>query len=105
MQETEMMLSTIVSMQAGGGGGSATGEKRDETVMDACARLYENLPENIDWEDVRERNESDSSPLKVCLLQEIERYNELLSKTRESIRLLQQGIQGFIVISKEQEDV
>jgi len=54
---------------------------------------------------VRERNASDASPLKVCLLQEIERYNELLAKTRESIKLLQLGIKGFIVISSEQEEV
>ena len=26
--------------------------------------------ENLDWEEVRDRNEADSSPLKVCLLQE-----------------------------------
>jgi len=73
--------------------------------MSTCTNLLEKLPDDIDWEDVRERNESDSSPLKVCLLQEIERYNMLLSATRASIKLLQKGIQGFVVISKEQEEV
>lgn len=104
MQDTDNMLSTIISMQVGGGAGGSSGN-RDETVMSTCHSLLEKMPENIDWEDVRERNESDNSPLKVCLLQEIERYNELLTNVRGSIKLLQKGIQGFIVISKEQEEV
>ncbi|OLP93787.1 Dynein-1-beta heavy chain, flagellar inner arm I1 complex [Symbiodinium microadriaticum] len=61
--------------------------------------------ENIDWEEVRDRNEADTSPLKVCLLQESERYNILLSAVRSSIKVLQKGIQGLVVISKEQEAV
>jgi len=105
MVDTDMMCSTIASLGGGGSGSGGGGGNRDETVYNTCTSLLEKLPENIDWEEVRERNESDASPLKVCLLQEIERYNELLSATRASIKLLMKGIQGFVVISKDQEDV
>jgi len=88
-----------------GQGGGAGGDNRDEVVFSTCEALLEKLPENIDWDEVKERNEGDVSPLKVCLLQEIERYNELLSKVRASIKLLMKGIQGFVVISKDQEEV
>lgn len=98
------MLITIVAMQVGGSGGGG-GSGKDTVVMNACNSLLEKIPETVDWEDVRERNESDASPLKVCLLQEIERYNMLLTTTQASIKLLQKGIQGFVVISKEQEEV
>jgi len=63
------------------------------------------LPEPIDFADVEERNSSDLSPLKTCLMQEIERYNILLVEVRKSMKELMKGIQGFVVISKEQEAV
>jgi len=34
----------------------------------------------MDYRDVEKRNANDNSPFKVVLLQEIERYNELLVK-------------------------
>jgi len=102
--DAENMLELIIGMQMGGGGGGA-GAGRNEAVFATCTALYEKLPEIVDWEEVRERNEADNSPLKVCLLQEIERYNELLAKTGASIKLLQKGIQGFVVISQEQEEI
>ncbi|CAK0888334.1 unnamed protein product [Prorocentrum cordatum] len=103
--DTNTLLSTLISMQADTGGGGGESTNKDEQVMQTCNSLLEKLPDNIDWEDVRDRNESDQSPLKVVLLQEIERYNDLLSKTRVSIKQLQKGIQGLIVISKDQEEV
>jgi len=103
MADTDILLQTMI--EVGGGGGGGAGSNVGEAVMSTCNALLEKLPENVDWEEVRERNESDNSPLKVCLLQEIERYNGLLSAVRSSVKTLQKGIQGFVVISKEQEAV
>jgi len=105
IQDTESMLATILSMQGGSSGGGGGGASRGDVVMNTCNALLEKLPDNIDREEVAERNEADVSPLKICLLQEIERYGDLLSAVRASIKLLQKGIQGFVVISKEQEAV
>jgi len=103
-KEAEDMLTLIVSMQGGGGGGGGKSNK-GEQVMKTCESLLEKLPDPLDWEEVRDRNEADSSPLKVCLLQEIERYNDLLKGISLSVKLLQKGIQGLVVITSEQEGV
>jgi len=102
--DTELMCETLISMTGGGSGGGG-GDNRDETVFSTCTALLDKLPEIIDWEEVSERNETDASPLKVCLLQEIERYNDMLKKTSASIKLLMKGIQGLVVISQDQEEV
>eukprot|EP00928_Gymnodinium_smaydae_P048232 TRINITY_DN3222_c2_g2_i2.p1 TRINITY_DN3222_c2_g2~~TRINITY_DN3222_c2_g2_i2.p1 ORF type:complete len:3935 (+),score=1014.18 TRINITY_DN3222_c2_g2_i2:1731-11807(+) len=103
IQDTENMLSTIILMGGGGGGGG--GGNKGDFVMGVCDSLLSKLPDNVDLDEIRERNEADTSPLKTCLVQESERYNMLLSTIRASIKLLQKGIQGFVVISSEQEVV
>jgi dynein heavy chain len=103
MMDTEAMLQTMISIAGGGGGGG--GSNKDEMVYNTCEGLLAKLPDDVDWAEVSERNEQDASPLKIVLLQEIERYNELLSKVRSSIKLLQKGIQGIIVISADQEAI
>eukprot|EP00438_Fugacium_kawagutii_P007471 Skav230096 [mRNA] locus=scaffold283:2039:36053:- [translate_table: standard] len=112
LADTDVLMQTMIEVRGGGGCGAAAGGDIGETVFATCNTLLEKLPENLDWEEVRDRNEADSSPLKVCLLQErchshaeIERYNDLLSSVRGSIKILQKGIQGLVVISKEQEAV
>jgi len=104
IQDTSTMTETIISMEVGGGGASDS-KRRDEMVMNTCESLLGKIPEEIDWEEVAERTESDASPLRVCLLQEIERYVKLLVRLKANIKMLIKGIQGFVVISKDQEDV
>jgi dynein heavy chain len=106
--DADNLLSTLVSIQgAGGGGGGDDGgaDSEDTKVMHICDDLLEKVPEPIDWDDIAERNVQDVSPQKVCLLQEIERYNKLLVRLRAMIKELVRGIQGFVVISEEQEKV
>lgn len=90
-------------MQGGGGGGGKS--NKAEQVMKTCESVLDKLPEPLDYEEVQERNESDASPLKVCLMQETERYNDLLKAIQGSVKLLQRGIQGLVVITTEQEGV
>ena len=70
LADTETLMQTMIEVRGGGGG--AAGGDIGETVFATCNTLLEKLPENLDWEEVRDRNEADSSPLKVCLLQELE---------------------------------
>jgi dynein heavy chain len=104
IQDTDTMTQIIISMEVGGGGGGNS-QERDEQVMKTAESLLDKIPAPMDWEEVAQRNEADPSPLKVCLLQEIERYNMLLVKLSANIKLLIKGIQGFVVISKDQEEV
>lgn len=103
LMDTETMLETMISIAGGGGGGG--GGNKDEMVYNVCEGLLAKLPDDVDWEDINQRNAQDQSPLKTVLLQEIERYNMLLSRCRSSIKLLQKGIQGIIVISADQEAI
>lgn len=105
VQDTNMVCEIIIGIESGGGGGGGATHDRDEAVMKTCETLLENIPDEIDREEVADRNSADSSPLKVCLLQEIERYNALLTQLKANNKLLIKGIQGFVVISKEQESV
>jgi len=104
IQDTNVLCEIIIMLEVGGSGGGASSEM-DAAVMRTCETMLDKIPEEIDWNEVEERNAADPSPLKVCLLQEIERYNDLLTALRASNKLLIKGIQGFVVISKEQEDV
>lgn len=47
----------------------------------------------------------ESNPLKVVLLQEIARYNILLSLVRTSLINLDKGIQGLVLISEDLEEI
>lgn len=47
----------------------------------------------------------DANPLKVVLMQEISRYNNLLSVVKSSLINLEKGIHGFVLISEELERV
>jgi len=96
------LLETCLGIQGGGGDGEAVGDSPDKIVLDACEGLQASVPDDLDWDDINERNASDQAPTKVCLLQEIERYNTLLVSLRMNIIELVRGIQGFVVISVEQ---
>jgi len=106
--DADNLLGTLIGIQGAGGGGGGGGggaSSADKQVMATCDDLLVKVPEPIDWDDIAERNQQDVSPQKVCLLQEIERYNGLLVRLRATIKELIRGIQGFVVISEDQEKV
>jgi len=69
--------------------------------------LLEKLPEVINAEEVAEKinPQDESNPLKVVLMQEISRYNRVLTFVRNSLQSLDKGIQGFVLISEDLEKV
>ncbi|CAD7941177.1 unnamed protein product [Amoebophrya sp. A25] len=104
LQESEDTLIILAGMQSDtGGGGQGKTKTKDEMVFDQTKTLLDQLPDDVDWDEVAKFNEKDNSPYKVVLLQEIERYNLLLVKVRANLKELQKGIQGLVVISEEQE--
>lgn len=64
----------------------------DKLIMDKLKDIWENIPEEMSLREVKLRHKKDESPLKTVLLQEISRYNELLSYLKKSIEILEKGI-------------
>lgn len=62
--------------------------------------LLNQLDEPFDEEDVYEKvKPQDQNPLKIVLIQEINRYNVLLKFVRKNLVDLEQGINGLVLIS------
>jgi len=108
LMEADESLTTLLGIATasggGGGGGKGKTKSKDEVVMEQIGILDKSLPKNVDYGEVRHRFRNDpGNPFVVVLLQEIERYNILLTKVRASLKELKMGIQGLVVISEEQE--
>ena len=83
------------------------GETNDEKVLRIAKDLSTKEIPTFDLVEIKLGlgARSDPDPLKVVLLQEIERYNTLFSLITKSLSDLQKGIQGFVVITQELEAV
>lgn len=73
--------------------------------MQLAQDVLSKVPELIDYETTYKNMGEFKSPLDVVLLQEIQRYNALLRKIKASLEDLQKGIQGFVVMSTELEEI
>ena len=104
-QESMRVVETILSIQprlaTAAGGLSA-----DEIVLEKAKELFESLPGLLIMsEGAKElfvRNEEGLIPsLSTVLVQEMEKFNRLLKKMKQSLVDLDLAIQGFIVMSEE----
>lgn len=67
--------------------------------------ILNKMPEVIDYEHTLKVIGSNKKPLDVVLLQEIERYNKLLKAARKGLVELQKGINGFVVMTDELDEM
>ena len=108
-QESEKVLQTILSIQPRES--TATGEKTgDELVIEFTETVLLSLPEPLDprlgSSELFVKVEYDLIPsLTTVLLHEIERFNNLLKKMKNSMIDLQKAIKGEIVMSQELDDM
>lgn len=70
-----------------------------------AADVLSKIPEPIDYENTEKLIGANKAPLDVVLLQEIGRYNALLSSIAVSLEELQKGIKGLVVMSSELEEI
>ena len=73
--------------------------------MQLAVDVISKVPESIDYETTYKNIGENKNPLDVVLLQEIQRYNRLLYKIKYSLLDLQKGIQGFVLMSAELEEI
>ena len=101
--ETRTLFETLLSLQpkeSSGGGG----QTQEEKVMELASNVLVSVPAEIDYEGTEKILKDDPSPLNVVLLQEIQRYNQLLNAMRSSLIDLKKAIQGLVVMSADLEE-
>lgn len=102
-QQSTMIIDTILSIQPRIGGASG-GKTPDEIVLERAKMLKKGLPALIDRaagkKELFKQDKQGLIPsLSTVLLQEVQRFNRLLTVMRNSLILLKKAIRGFIVMS------
>jgi dynein heavy chain len=106
IKETRMLFDTLLSLQPQVTGSANKNKKTtEEEVLELSTKVLEQLPPKIDYESTLKIFSEDNSPLKIVLLQEIERYNILLDDIYRSLVDLGRGIQGLVVMSADLEEI
>ncbi|KAL0267127.1 UNVERIFIED_CONTAM: hypothetical protein PYX00_009482 [Menopon gallinae] len=106
ISETRTLCETLMSLQVQGPGADASGgTSKEDKVMKLAQDVISKVPSPIDYELTEKKIGAHKAPLDVVLLQEIQRYNKLLNKIKESLAELQKGIQGLVLMSPELEDI
>ncbi|XP_033219684.1 dynein heavy chain 2, axonemal [Belonocnema kinseyi] len=102
--ETRNMFETLMGLQIQASSSEEEINKEDK-VMRMALDISTKIPKPIDYENTEKLIGPTKSPLDVVLLQEITRYNALLKKTRFSLEDLRRGIEGFVLMSAELEEI
>ncbi|KAK2576900.1 hypothetical protein KPH14_005525 [Odynerus spinipes] len=102
--ETRNMCTTLMSLQVQTANGDEETSK-EEKVMQLAVDVLSKIPANIDYATAEKLIGPNKKPLDVVLLQEIIRYNALLTKTRHSLKELQRGIRGLVLMSSDLEEI
>merc|ERR1712054_360369 len=98
-ENSKIMLDTMVSLQAQAAGEG--GKTPEDQVYGTAKDLHSRVPKQINLADIRTLLLDDPSPLNIVLLQESERYNIMLGKLSSTLKNLQLGIKGLVVMSSE----
>ncbi|XP_037045747.1 dynein heavy chain 2, axonemal [Bradysia coprophila] len=77
----------------------------EERVKHLAKDILNKMPEVIDYEHTLKVIGLNKKPLDVVLLQEIERYNKLLKAAKKGLVELQKGINGFVVMTDELDEM
>lgn len=99
---TRSMLSTALTMQPRVTGD--TGKSQDQVLAEACQGILQKLPKNFDIEYAQKRHPiTYEESMNTVLLQELLRFNRLLSIVRSSLIDIGKAIIGEVVMSIELE--
>jgi len=97
--ETAILLDSLLSLQPRDAG--ASGKSREEAIINLLEERMKALPEEINYFEARAKYPpTEEDPLRNVLLQEIARYNKVLSVVRDTFVELLAGLRGQTLISE-----
>ena len=79
-------------------GGAEGGGDRDSYIREVASEIQGKLPEVFDTYNIKKKFEV-PSPTQVVLLQELEQFNNLLTKMYKTLSDLQKALDGVIGMS------
>ena len=86
--------------------GEASGAiSRDQFIDNSASDILKKLPEVTDIDKVRKKFGNEISPTTVVLLQELERFNRLVSTMFKSLTTLKRALKGEVGMSNELDDL
>jgi len=101
---TNKLLATALIVQPRVTG--AAGKSQEQVLNDSCNEILAKLPKNFDLEDAQKRHPiTYEQSMNTVLLQELLRYNRILSIVRSSLTNIGLAIKGEVVMSPELESI
>ncbi len=99
-----MTWDNLLMMQIGtSGGGSST--NRQENIENTANDVLGKLPETL-WDIAILRAECDDiSPTRIVLFQELERFNRLIDRIKDTLINLKRALKGQIGMSSELDEL
>ncbi|ORX87075.1 hypothetical protein BCR32DRAFT_215666 [Anaeromyces robustus] len=102
--ETKLIFKTILSAEGSSGGNSTS--SKDSHVLEIINDMMKKFPKNFDIPEVSIKYPTNySESMNTVLLQEVIRFNGLISVIREHLYNIEKAIQGLVVMSAELESV
>ena len=102
IKESGKMLQSLLLLQPQVSVGG--GQSKESKVLTIVSDILRKVPEDLDYDSISKSVKHDMNPLNVVLLQEIKRYNDLLTKIRKSLEDLQKGLKGIIVMTSDLDE-
>ncbi|XP_035829687.1 dynein heavy chain 10, axonemal isoform X2 [Aplysia californica] len=103
-QAARDMWSHLVELQPQTGD-SSSGISREDFIDQIATDVLNKLPAEFELDKIRKNLGTDIGPTTVVLLQELERFNLLISRMRRSLATLKRALAGEVGMSSELDDV